>query len=203
MSSSTSSRSQQAATISSRKSIPGTQKTLRRVASKILQKMKLIKRHNKEEEDVDVGQLGSSATQDARSVTLTQPTEAPRIIDLAAATRPSPLPPPPPRASTHRSGASRPDTFGPSLSELCRLKSLENPRSPAESGIPLRKNSALAAFAPEASLDGETVALLDDAADVAGYDVMIEEADAMEWGMLDLPENVYGRLANESCHSLI
>lgn len=51
----------------------------------------------------------------------------------------------------------------------------------------------------EATSERPAVAALDDIADFDDKDYNYD----VDWSLLDLPENIYGRLANESRHSLI
>lgn len=55
----------------------------------------------------------------------------------------------------------------------------------------------------DATSDHAAAAVLDDVMDYEGYDLLDEETSDLDWTLLDLPENVYGRLANESRHSLL
>ena len=57
------------------------------------------------------------------------------------------------------------------------------------SGLTARRSSAAAIF--------------DDVADYEGYELLDERGVDVDWNLLDLPEPVLRRLANESCHSLI
>ncbi len=49
----------------------------------------------------------------------------------------------------------------------------------------------------------ESARLLDDVADEAGYEMLDDDEHDVDWSLLELSEKVYGRLANESHHSLI
>ena len=64
-------------------------------------------------------------------------------------------------------------------------------------GTPMRKNSQ------QAYTSEETSAILDDVEDHEDYQQIHEEESDVDWSLLDLPENVYARLANESRHSLL
>ena len=55
----------------------------------------------------------------------------------------------------------------------------------------------------EATSDRSASAVLDDVVDYGGYEPLDDEGSDVDWSLLDLPENVYGRLANESRHSLV
>ena len=57
------------------------------------------------------------------------------------------------------------------------------------SGLTARRRSAAAIF--------------DDVKDYDGYELLDEQGGDVDWNLLDLPEPVLRRLANESCHSLI
>ena len=46
-------------------------------------------------------------------------------------------------------------------------------------------------------------ATFDDVADYEGYELLDEQGVDVDWNLLDLPEPVLRRLANESRHSLI
>ena len=46
-------------------------------------------------------------------------------------------------------------------------------------------------------------ASLDEIADYEGYELLDDDDSDLDWTLLDLPEKVYQRLANESRHSLI
>ena len=51
--------------------------------------------------------------------------------------------------------------------------------------------------------DRSAAASLDDIADYEGYEWLDDDDSDLDWTLLDLPEKVYQRLANESRHSLI
>lgn len=55
----------------------------------------------------------------------------------------------------------------------------------------------------EATSERSAAAALDDIADYEGYELLDDNDSDVDWSLLDLPENVYGKLANESRHSLI
>ncbi|CAF9922152.1 MAG: hypothetical protein ALECFALPRED_002031 [Alectoria fallacina] len=196
-------------TTSSQNPISGTQK-LRRVASKMLQKMKLPEGGKA---DIDLEELGSTGVQQAaRFVTFTRPAaEAPQIVSnlKAMMTTRSIRPRRPARIYTEDSTAvprSQADLNGP---ELRLQKSFQtSARSPTETGTPLRRNPQQV-FVFEATSDRSASAVLDDVVVdyYVGYEPLDDDEDDegsdVDWSLLDLPENVYGRLANESCHSLI
>ena len=48
-----------------------------------------------------------------------------------------------------------------------------------------------------------SAATFDDVRDYEGYELLDEEGADVDWSLLDLPEPVLWRLANESRHSLI
>ena len=224
--------SPQVTAASSPRTISAPPKKLRRVASKLFhQKIKLPIMGKKE--DTNLAELGSTGIiimQAASFVTFfirpTTTTEAPRaqiVDDLKATTimtrtiiRPPPpqpapriytedyyyystLPPPPPRSQTDLLN-------GP---ELRLQKSFQTTprRSPTttETGTPSRRNPQLV-FVFEATSDRSAEAVLDDAAvDYAGsYERLDDdEGSDVDWSLLDLPEKVYGGLANESRHGLV
>ena len=178
--------------MSSQKLNLGTQK-LRRTASKILQKMKL----SKSKDDIDLRELDSADIQAARFVTFVRPSAAPQIIDLKAMRQTIR-----PRLYTHHSSEprSQAELTGP---ELRLQRSFDNLRLPTETGTPLRRNPQQA-FVFGATSDRSAAAVLDDVADEDGYELLDDDDDYdVDWSMLELPENVYGRMANESQHSLI
>lgn len=150
-------------------------------------------------EDINLGELGSTGMQAASFVTFIRPTEAPQIVDLKAMTRT--IRPQPARIYTEDSTVprSQADLNGP---ELRLQKSFQTPRSPTESGTPLRRNPQQV-FVFEATSDRSASAVLDDVVDYGGYEPLDDEGSDVDWSLLDLPENVYGRLANESRHSLV
>ena len=55
----------------------------------------------------------------------------------------------------------------------------------------------------EATSDRPATAALDGLLDHEGYDLLDDKTSDLDWSLLDLPENIYGRLANESRHSLL
>lgn len=167
--------------------VSGTQK-LRQKAGKILQKMKL----SKGQDDTDLEPLIPTEGQDARFVTFTRSTEAPQIIDLKAMRKnihPQPL-----RIDTHvarsQSELNRP--------ELHLQGSFDKTRSPTETGTPLRRN-------PQQAFVYEMKAALDDIANYEGYELIENENEdeIQDWTLLDLPEHILRRLANDSNNSLI
>lgn len=180
--------------MSSQDSISGTQK-LRRVASKILQKMKL----SAGKEDMDLEELGSTEIQAARFVTFTRPTMAPQIIDLKAMRQN--IRPQFPRIDTHQPRVQRPQADLNSH-ELNLQRSFEDLRAPTKTGTPRRRNPEQV-FVFEATSDRSASAVLNDITDYAGYETIGGEDSDLDWSLLDLSEKVYGRLANESRHSLI
>ena len=169
---------------------------LRSVASKIFQKIV----PSKGKEDIDLEELSSTEIQVARFVAFIRPTEAPQIIDLKAVRRS--IRPQLPRIYTLHSSEprSQADLNSP---ELHLQKSFEDPRrSPTETGTPSRRNPQQV-FVFEATSDRSGTAALDGLLDYEGYDLLDSETSDLDWSLLDLPENVYGRLANESRHSLL
>lgn len=180
--------------MSSQSSIPGTQK-LGLIASKILQKMKIFKGKG----HIDLEELDSTPIEVARFVTFTRPTEAPQIVDLKALRRN--VRPQLASINTVQLRVTRPqaDLNSP---ELHLQRSFEKLRAPTETGTPLRRNPQQA-FIIEATSVRSAAAALDDIADEESYEILDEEDSDLDWSLLDLPENIYRRLANESRHSLI
>ena len=161
----------------SQDSVSGTQK-LRRVASKILLKMKI----STGKEDIDLEELGSTEIQAARFVTFTRPTMAPQIIDLKAMTQ------------NHRAELPRIDAHQPRAQQSqANLNSHD---------FGLQKNPQQV-FVFEATSEGSAPAVLAKVEDYTGYETLDDEDSDLDWSLLDLPEKVYARLANESRHSLI
>ena len=186
--------SQQAAS-SSENSLSGTQK-LRRVASKVWQKM----RPSKSKDSMTFGAFGTPEVQSAKFVTLKRPTEGPRIIDLrdmrnSIRTQPA-------HSFIRQSifSRSQADLDSP---EFCPQSSFETSQSSSSGkGTPLR-TTLHQAFYLDANKGQSAVALLDDVTSYEGYEWLGEDDYDIDWTLLDLPENIYGRLANESRHSLI
>ena len=140
-----------------------------------------------------MGELGFADIQVARFVTFTQPTAAPQIIDLKAMrqnVRPQLT-----RINTHQPRLQR-SQADLNSHELHLQRSFEGLRAPTETGTPSRRD-------PQQAFVFETQAALDDIAGYLGYDMLDDKDSDLDWSLLDLPENVYRRLANESRHSLI
>ena len=179
----------------SHKSLLSTEK-LRHVTGKILRKLKLSKR----DDTTDLDELASSEVQVATFVTCIRPTDAPRIIDLKAMRQS--IRPQLPRINTHVPCSQA----ALQTSELRLQAFFENKRSAAATGTPLRRNPQQA-YIFEATSDRSSAAALDDVVDYEGYELLDKDDDdedrCLDWTLLDLPEKIYGRLANESRHSLI
>ena len=186
--------SSQQATNSSQKSMSGTQK-LRHVGSKILKKMKL----SWGKDDRDREELTSTEIQVARFATFIRPSEAPQIVDLKAMRRN--IRPRPTRTDTHHSSTSR-SPSRPHAPELCRDQSSQTPCLPTKTDAPSRENSRQG-FVLRTTAERSDAAVSDDVADYEGYELLDGTDSDLDWTLLDLPEQVYQRLANESRHSLI
>lgn len=182
--------------MTSKNPILGTQK-LRRVASKVFQKLK----PSSGKEYMNLEEHGPTDTRIARFVTFVRPKEAPQTIDLKAMRQS--IRQQPTLIYTHASKVprSQADLKKP---ELRLQKSFEIRSSPTETGTPLRKNPQQA-FVFGATLERSAATALDDIADYASYEFVDEEEVDMDtdWNLLDLPESVYTRLLSESRHSLI
>lgn len=127
----------------------------------------------KGKEDLTLHKSASAEIQVARFVTFTRPSEAPQIIDLKALKRNTP-----------------PQRPVPKLRLQTSLKSV---RSSTEKGTPLLE-------------DPQQVPVLDasdEFADNKAYEMLDDKVSDVDWTLLDLPEAVYRRLANDSRHSLI
>lgn len=187
--------SSQQATSSSENSLSGTQK-LRRVASKIWQKMM----PSKSKDSMTLSALSTPEVQSAKFVSLKRPIEGPRIIDLrdmrqSIRTQPAHL-------FIHQSIVSRSQSALNSP-ELHPQSSFETSQSSSsKTGTPPRTNLQQAPYL-EATKGQSAVALLDDVTNYEGYEWLGEDDYDVDWTLLDLPEKIYGRLANESRHSLI
>ena len=157
-------------------------------------------RFPKGKEHINLEELDSTEIHVAKFVTFERPTQAPQIIDLKEMRRNIRLQPT--RIYTRFSPVPCPqaDLKSP---ELRLQRSFERlARSATETGTPLRRNPQQV-FVFEATSDRSAAAVLDDVADDAGYDLLDDDDYDVDWSLLELPENVYGRLANESRHSLI
>ena len=188
--------SSQQTTKPSQKSISGTQK-LRHVGSKILKKMKL----SKSKDDKDREELASTEIQVARFATLIRPSEGPQIVDLGAMRRN--IRPQSTRTDTQRSSMSRSPSH-PHAPELCGDQSSQTPCLPTKTDAPPRENRQQGGFVLRTTADRRSdAAISDDVADYDGYELLDGEDSDLDWSLLDLPEQVYQRLANESRHSLI
>ena len=187
--------SSQQATSSNENSLSGTQK-LRRVASKVWQKMM----PSKSKDSMTLSPLSTPEVQSAKSVKLKRPTEGPRIIDLrdmrqSIRTQPA-------HSLIRQSIVSRSQTplNSPEIRPQSSFETSQS--SSSKTGTPPRTNLQQA-FYLEANKGQSAVALLDDITNYEGYEWLGEDDYDVDWTLLDLPENIYGRLANESRHSLI
>ena len=152
--------------------------------------------------DISLEELDSAEAQVARFVTFARPTEAPQIIDLKAMRQSIR-----PQLTlihidhTHnKSWVQRPQAKlnGP---ELRLQRSFETSPPPTETGTPLRRNPQQV-FVFEATSERPSAAVLDDIADYDDYELLDDDNNFdLDWSLLDLPENVYGILANESRHT--
>ena len=143
--------------------------------------------------------LDSAEIKVARPVIFVRPIDAPRIIDLNA-TRPSIRPH---STCINTSSPMAPRSQADLKSPEPRLqKCFGNPDPPIVTGTPLRRNSQQALNFGETS-HRAAAAVSDDVVDDTDYERRDDEDSDVDWTLLDLPENVYGRLANESCHSLV
>ncbi|KAM0801545.1 hypothetical protein BDR22DRAFT_906193 [Usnea florida] len=182
--------SQQAAS-SNENSLSGTQK-LRRVASKVWQKMK----PSKSKDSMTFGAFGTPELRSAKFVTLKRPTEGPRIIDLR---------------DMRKSIRTQPAHSFIRQSILSRSQvDLNSPEIRAQSSFETSQSSSSGTGTPPRTnlqqvipLGQPAVALLDDVTNYEGYEWLGEDDYDIDWTLLDLPEKTYGRLANESHHSLI
>ncbi len=169
---------------------------IRGVASNILLKLKL----SKNKDYIKLDDQGATEARVARFVTFTRPAEAPQIIDLKAmrqTIRPQPY-----IYHQTRVPCSQADLKQPELRLQTSFESL-NGRKPTKTGTPLRRNPQQA-FVFDATLDCPAAAALDDIADYLGYEILDDDEDSdLDWTLLDLPEHIYARLANDSRHSLI
>ena len=150
--------------------------------------------------------------EEARFVPLIRPTAAPQIIDLKALKRSS-LPQTTP-VHAYRSNVSRStraaELVVPDLLRRPTSLRAERSSSPSSASREMR-TPLLGGEDPEPvpvsgglTLRHSAVAVVDDMADYEGYELLEEEEDVdVDWDLLDLPEPVLRRLANESRHSLI
>ena len=168
---------------------------IRGVASNILLKLKL----SKNKDYIKLDDQGATEVQVARFVTFNR-AEAPQIIDLKAmrhTIRPQPY-----IYHQTRVPCSQADLKQPELRLQTSFESL-NGRKPTQTGTPLRRNPQQA-FVFDATMDRSAAAALDDIADYLGYEILDDDEDTdVDWTLLDLPEHIYARLANDSRHSLI
>ena len=181
----------------SHKSILSTGK-LRHVTAKILEKLKL----SKGDAYINLDELDSPEVPVTRIIRYTRPTDAVQIIDIKVMRQN--IRPQLPRINTHHPGTpcSQASLKSP---ELRLQTSFETRRSAAETGTPLRRNPQQAYIFEETS-HRSSAAALDDILDYEVYGFLDEEDEDegfVDWSLLDLPENIYGRLANESQHSLL
>ena len=144
--------------------------------------------------------LSTPEVQSAKFVTLKRPAEGPRIIDLRdmrKSIRPQ---------SAHSFirhsilPRSQTDLNSPELRAQSSYKTSQS--SSSRTGTPLR-TTLQQAFYLNATKGESAIALLDDVTSYEGYQWLGEDDYDIDWTLLDLPENIYGRLANESRHSLI
>ena len=68
---------------------------------------------------------------------------------------------------------------------------------------PSRSQTDLYQAEPRSQSVRSAAASLDEIADYEGYELLDDDDSDLDWTLLDLPEKVYQRLANESRHSLI
>ena len=183
------------------KSILSTAK-LRHVTAKILHKLKL----SKNDAYMNLNDSDSAEAPFTKIITHTRPTAAVQIIDIKLM-RQNIRPQPRPRINTLHPGSSCSQATLKSP-ELRLQTFFESGRSAAaETGTPLRRNPQQAYIFEETS-HRSSAAVLDDILNYEGYDFVggddeDEDGGFVDWGLLDLPEKVYGRLANESRHSLL
>ena len=155
---------------------------------------------SKSKDSRNLSALSTPEVQSAKLLTLKRPTEGPRIIDLRnmrenirtqsahSFIRQSILP------------RSQSDLNSPETRPQSSYKTSQS--SSSGTGTPLRSNSQQA-FYLDATKGESAVALLDDVTNYEGYEWLGEDDYDVDWTLLDLPENIYGRLANESRHSLV
>ena len=197
---STTSTTPQQATMRNRRSIFGTHK-LRQLTSKILQKLKPSTKTTKDD-DTDLEEEEEPQMKEARFVTFIRPTVAPQIIDLKALKRRS-LPQITP-IHVYRSSVSRSKAQLVSPTLLRHQRSLRAERlSSTEMGTSPLLGDAEPVPVSGLSLHRSAAATFDDVADYDGYELLDEEGVDVDWNLLDLPEPVLRRLANESRHSLL
>ena len=149
---------------------------------------------------MNFGALGATEVQSTRFVTLKRPTKGPRIIDLremrqSIRTQPAHL-------FTRQSivPRSQADLNSPELRPQSSFETSQS--SSSETGTPPRTDLQQAFFL-DVTKGQSAIALLDDVTSYEGYEWLGEDDYDIDWTLLDLPENIYGRLANESRHSLI
>lgn len=143
--------------------------------------------------------MDSAEIKVARPVIFVRPIEAPRIIDLNATRRSIRPQSTCINTSSPMAPRSQADLNSP---ELRLQRCFGNPDPPIETGTPLRRNSQQA-LNFEATSHRAAAAVFDDVVDETDYERLDDEDSNVDWTLLDLPENMYGRLANESCHSLV
>ena len=183
------------ATTPSRKSVLGPH-NLGQVIGKIWQKMMKLSKRSKEDPTIMENSAGAAEIHVARFVTFTRPTEAPQIIDLKAM-RQNVSQKPAPR------GVSRSQTEPNRHKSGLRTSSFKTTRSSStEMRTPLLKDPQPVPSVLETTSDHRSAAAA--AVGYEGYEMLDEGRDSdLDWTLLDLPGCVYGRLANESRHSLL
>ena len=200
---STMSPSSQPTTTPNHRSIFGSQK-LHQLTSKILQKLKLSTKTTQKNDDDTSDLEAEPEMKAARFVTFIRPTAAPQIIDLKALKRKS-LPQLTP-IHVYRSNVSRSKAELVSPNLLRHQRSLRAECSSSmERGAPLLLGDAeqVPVLGLTSRRSAAAAATFDDIADYDGYELLDEQGVDVDWSLLDLPEPVLRRLANESCHSLI
>ena len=155
---------------------------------------------SKSKNPMTFGALGTPEVRSAEFVTLKRPSEGPRIIDLRDMRKSIRT------QSTHSFirqsmlSRSQADLDSPEPRPQSSFKTSQS--SSSGKGTSLR-TTLQQAFYLDANKGQSAVALLDDVTNYEGYEWLGEDDYDIDWTLLDLPENIYGRLANESRHSLI
>ena len=155
---------------------------------------------SKSNDSRNFGALSTPELQSAKFVTLKRPTEGPRIIDLRDMRKS--IRPQSAHSFIRQSilPRSQADLNSPDLRPQSSYKTSQS--SSSGMGTP-RRTTLQQAFYLDATKGESAVALLDDVTTYEGYEWLGEDDYDIDWTLLDLPENVYGRLVNESRHSLI
>ena len=155
---------------------------------------------SKSKDSMTFGKLGTPEVQSAKFVTLKRPTEGPRIIDLRDMRKSIRTQPTHSFIRQSFLPRSQADLNSPELRPQSSYETSQS--SSSGTGIPPRTNLQRA-FYLDTTKGQSAVALLDDVTNYEGYEWLGEDDYDIDWTLLDLPENIYGRLANESRHSLI